>query len=146
MRALYTIGTSGRGLRGFVEALRGAGVDRVIDARLRNTSQLAGYARGPDLEFVLNDLLGISYRHEPSLAPTPEILDAFRAGGDWRTYERGFLELLRERNMLEVIEEARGDASRPCILCACERSDQCHRRLLAEAAADARPGLKVEHL
>ena len=146
MLALTTIGTSGRDLRGFVEALRGAAVDWVIDVRLRNTSQLAGYARGPDLEFLLTELIGITYLHVPMLAPTPEILDAFRATRDWPAYERRFMELMRERNMLNVAEAVTQDARRPCLLCACARPGHCHRRVIAEAMADARPGLRVEHL
>lgn len=142
---LYTIGTSGKSLREFVETLRGAKIDRVIDTRLRNTSHLAGFSKREDLEFLLGELLGIGFQHEPDLAPTPEILDTFRRDGDWAAYERRFEPLLREREMTRLVVQAAAGAARPCLLCACPSADHCHRRLLAEAVARERPGLRVEH-
>lgn len=146
MEALYTVGTSGRSLREFVAALRGARVDRVIDTRLRNTSHLAGFSKREDLEFLLVDLLGIAYRHEPDLAPAPEMLDRFRAGGDWESYESCFAAALRERDMVRIVRRATAGARRPCLLCACPSPARCHRRLIAEAVAASRRRLRVEHL
>lgn len=143
---LYTIGASGKSLREFVEALRGARADRVIDTRLRNTSHLAGFSKREDLEFLLEELLGIGYRHEPELAPTPAILDGFHRDHDWEAYERGFRPLIAERGMVRRILAAAEGAARPCLLCACAKPEHCHRRLLAEAVAEAHPRVRVEHL
>jgi uncharacterized protein (DUF488 family) len=143
---LFTIGTSGKSLREFVERLRAARVDLVIDIRLRNTSQLAGYSQRDSLEFLLPDLLGIAYRHETSLAPTPALLDGLRGGGEWDEFAAAFARLLQEREMLAVVAAAVGVAARPCLLCACRTPHHCHRRLLAEAVRSQRPHVRLEHL
>jgi uncharacterized protein (DUF488 family) len=143
---LYTIGTSGKSLGEFVGHLRAAGIDRVIDTRLQNTSHLAGFTKREHLEFLLTDLLGIGYRHEPDLAPAPELLEAFRRSRDWGAYERGFARLIEERGMADILEVATRATACPCLLCACPGPEQCHRRLLAEAVATSYPGLRVEHL
>jgi len=143
---LYTIGSSGKALREFVGSLRAAQIHRVIDVRLQNSSQLAGFAKREHLEFLLTELLGIDYRHEPELAPEPELLREFRRSQDWDRYAAGFGELIEARGMVDILMEAARGSARPCLLCACPSADHCHRRLLAEAAASAQPGLRVEHL
>ena len=83
MTTIYTIGYKGKSLATFIEQLRQAGVDGVIDVRLRNTSHLAGYTKRDDLAFLLREGFGIAYEHHPELAPTLEIFHAYRDEGDW---------------------------------------------------------------
>jgi uncharacterized protein (DUF488 family) len=142
--SLYTVGSSGKALRQFVEPLRRAEVDLVIDVRLQNTSQLAGFAKREHLEYLLPELLGIGYRHELELAP--HMFQEVRRSKDWESFEVAFQRLMEERRMVAIVERAAGDAARPCLLCACQTERRCHRRLIAEAVAAARPGLRVEHL
>ena len=78
MTRLYTIGYQRKPLARFIGDLQAAGVDGVIDVRLRNTSHLAGYTKRDDLAFLLREGFGIEYEHRPELAPTPEIFDAYR--------------------------------------------------------------------
>jgi uncharacterized protein (DUF488 family) len=146
MSTLYTIGTQGRSLANFITTLREAGVDAVIDIRLRNTSQLAGYTKRDDLAFLLREGFGIAYEHRPELAPTPEILDAYRRDKDWATYERDFIPVLAERQAEVVGEEILARYREPCLLCQEAKPAKCHRRLVAEYWESHLPDLTIVHL
>ena len=93
MVTIYTIGYKRKPLATFIDQLRQAGVDAVIDVRLRNTSHLAGYTKRDDLAFLLREGFGIAYEHHPELAPTLEIFDAYRDEKEWTAYESRFLPL-----------------------------------------------------
>ena len=146
MPTLYTIGHERRPLREFVQLLRQAGVDAVIDIRLRNTSALVGYTKRDDLAFLLSEGFGIAYEHHPELAPTPEILDGYHANPDWTAYTEHFARLLEERQPVVAGREMLARYGAPCLLCYEARPDHCHRRLLAEWWADRIPELQVVHL
>lgn len=146
MYTVYTIGTQGKFLEQFIVTLRQAGVDAVIDIRLRNTSQLAGYSKKDDLAFLLREGFGIAYEHRPDLAPTPEILDAYHQDQDWSAYEAAFAPLLRERRAEVVGAEIVARYRAPCLLCGEAKPAKCHRRLVAEYWAAHLPSLLVVHL
>ncbi len=146
MATVYTIGYQGKPLAGFIRQLRAAGVDAVIDIRLRNTSHLAGYTKRDDLAFLLREGFGLAYEHRPDLAPTPEILDAYQANGDWAAYEARFLALLAERTAEVVGRDLLARYRSPCLLCAEPTAEHCHRRLVAEYWAARLPELGVVHL
>jgi uncharacterized protein (DUF488 family) len=146
MRALYTIGHTKKSLERFIGLLQDAGTDAVIDIRLRNTSQLAGFAKRDDLAFLLREGFGIEYEHRPELAPTSEILDAFKGDGDWSAYERGFHHLLIERAATAIGREILARYRHPCLLCAEPLPDYCHRRLVAEWWVEHLPDVEVVHL
>jgi len=109
---LYTIGFTRSSARSFFTRLEDAGVERVIDVRLSNSGQLAGFAKRADLAYFLERLGGIGYHHELALAPTPELLDAYRTSHDWAAYAKGFARLLRKRR----VEDLPG--ARPRVSCA----------------------------
>ena len=113
---------------------------------MRNTSQLAGFAKRDDLAFLLREGFGIQYEHHPELAPTPEILDAYKASGDWLAYEADFLPLLIERHAETIGRELLVHYRHPCLLCAEPTPDHCHRRLVAEWWAQHLPDVEVVHL
>ena len=146
MTALYTIGYQRKPLRTFIGQLRRAGVDAVIDVRLRNTSHLAGYTKRDDLAFLLREGFSIAYEHHPELAPTLEMLDAYRDDRDWPDYEARFLALLVERAAESVGREIMARYRAPCLLCAEPAAEHCHRRLVAEYWAKHLPGLTIVHL
>ena len=146
MPTVYTIGYTQKSLERFVRLLQSAGVDAVVDIRLRNTSQLAGFTKRDDLAFLLQEGFGIGYEHRPDLAPTDEILDAYKAGRDWVAYERAFLALLAERRAEEIGRELLARYSRLCLLCAEPVPDRCHRRLVAEWWAAHLPNVEIIHL
>ncbi len=137
MPAVYTIGYRRKPLATFIGQLREAGVDAVIDVRLRNTSHL---------DFLLREGFGIAHEHHPELAPTPEILGAYRDDQDWAAYESHFLPLLVERVTESVGREIIARYRAPCLLCAEPQPDDCHRRLVAEYWAAHLPGLSTVHL
>jgi len=143
--ALHTIGFTQKSLRQFVALLQEAGVDAVIDSRLRNSGQLAGYAKKDDLAFVL-ELVGIAYEHHPELAPTPEILDTYRQDKDWARYVLHFRPLIADRAIETVGAGVLTRYRNPCLLCSEATPERCHRRLVAEYWQTHTPGLEVIHL
>jgi uncharacterized protein (DUF488 family) len=142
---LYTIGFTQKSLRQFVDLLRAAGVDGVVDIRLNSTSQLSGFAKRDDLAFIL-ELCGIGYLEEKRLAPTSDLLDTYHHDHDWEAYVPVFEALLAERPLAEVLAGIEERFARPCLLCAEPEPSHCHRRLVAEAFARLQPGLEVHHL
>jgi uncharacterized protein (DUF488 family) len=143
---IYTIGHTRKSLRQFIGLLQEDGVDAVIDVRLRNTSQLAGFAKRDDLAFLLREGFGIAYEHVVELAPTAEILDAYKKDHDWPAYERAYAQLLAEREALAIGRQLLERYQRPCLLCAEDTPDHCHRRLLAEYLAERIGNLEIVHL
>ena len=129
---VYTIGFTGRTARGFFDTLKEAGIERVIDVRLHNRSQLAGFTKASDLPYFLRAIGGIDYVHELRLAPTPEMLHAYRnKRGPWSDYEHAFHALLKERRVEVAIE--RGLFASPAVLlCSEPTAERCHRRIAAE--------------
>lgn len=111
--------------------MKDTGIKRLLDVRLNNASRLAGFARRADLPFFLERLCGAEYLHEPSLAPTREILDAYRKGGGWPGYERAFLDLLRERQVEKTLDRDIFEVP-TVLLCSEARAEHCHRRLVLE--------------
>ena len=110
MEALYTIGYTKKSLKEFISRLKDAGVDCVVDARLLNTSQLAGFAKRDDLEFLLEEGFDIRYVHMVDMAPSEEMLEEYKSGKDWDTYFERYTDLIHRRDMvvrfLEAAEEA----------------------------------------
>lgn len=143
---ILTIGFAQKTAERFFGALRSAGVRRLIDIRLNNTSQLARFTKREDLPFFLSELCGAEYVHEPLLAPTQEMLDAYKKEkGSWRDYERGFFALLRERKVEKKIPRELFSI-RSVLLCSEPEPDQCHRRLVAEYLQEKWSGVKIIHL
>lgn len=142
---LMTIGFTKKSARQFFEALQTAGVKRVADVRLHNVSQLAGFAKRKDLEYFLETICGIDYVHVPDLAPTHEMLDAFKKHrGPWQAYEDGFLDLMARRRIEKTIgPELLEDA---CLLCSEDKPDRCHRRLVAEYLKRHWGDVEIHHL
>jgi uncharacterized protein (DUF488 family) len=142
---LYTIGFTKKSAHQFFETLSDAGVKRVVDVRLNNVSQLAGFTKKQDLAYFLDKIDAIGYVHAPILAPTQDLLDSYKKhGGRWSEYEHRFLELMRERE----IENSWASELREsdCFLCSEESPHHCHRRLVAEYLDAHLGGIQVQHL
>jgi uncharacterized protein (DUF488 family) len=147
MPTLFTIGYTRKSLEQFIRLLQGSDVDAVIDIRLRNTSQLAGFSKRDDLAFLLREGFDIAYEHRPDLAPTPEILDMYKNDADWHGYVHAFRQLLAERDAPAAVGRQLLQRFRaPCLLCAEPTPEHCHRRLVAEWWAERLTGLEVVHL
>lgn len=142
---LFTIGFTKKNAQQFFDILIQAGVRRVIDTRLNNVSQLAGFTKRPDLEYFLNKIGNIEYVHLLDLAPTKDILDAYKKnGGDWLNYEKQFLKLIAERKIEEKVSPDLLDGG--CLLCSEATPHHCHRRLVAEYLSQKLGTIQIHHL
>lgn len=143
---IFTIGFTKKSAEIFFTRLKNAGVSRLVDVRLNNVSQLAGFTKRDDLRFFTRAICDIDYIHIPELAPTPEILDPYKKqkNGDWDLYERQFLDLMKERKIEEKIPPEVLDGG--CLLCSEEKPHHCHRRLVAEYLRDKWANVEIEHI
>ena len=129
---IYTIGFTRKSAAEFFELLRRNGIRRLIDVRLNNVSQLAGFTKRDDLAYFLQQILSADYRHEPLLAPTQEMLDDLKKHrGSWAEYERRFLALMHERRIEQELDRSIF-AVPTVLLCSEATAEQCHRRLIVE--------------
>lgn len=128
---VYTIGFTKKSASEFFETLKLNSVSRVIDVRLNNVSQLAGFSKKDDLEYFLKTICDIEYIHLPELAPTKMILDKYKKHkGSWEVYESEFLELIAKREIENTVP--RSLVENGCLLCSEKTSHRCHRRLVLE--------------
>ncbi|MGM0489172.1 MAG: DUF488 family protein [Planctomycetota bacterium] len=142
---LFTIGFTKKSAEEFFTALGAAGVRRIIDIRLNNTSQLAAFAKRDDLIYFLREICAIDYVHRPDLAPTPEIFEAYKKHkGTWERFEEDFKALMRQRRIETALEPELLDQA--CLLCSEPTADYCHRRLVGEYLVDEFSGLDLCHL
>lgn len=141
-----TIGFTQTTAEGFFERLLNAGVTKVVDVRLHNTSQLAGFAKSEDLAYFLRKIGGIDYVHQPLLAPTDEIMKGFKAKkGDFGVYRGRFLALMAERRIETKLRSELFEGA--CLLCSEATPEHCHRQLVCEYLNDKwRGALTVRHL
>ena len=143
---IFTIGFTKKSAEAFFTRLQRAGVKRLLDIRLNNVSQLAGFTKRDDLRYFTKAICGIEYIHVPQLAPTAEILNPYKKqkNGDWGLYERQFLELMRARQVEGTVSREQLDGS--CLLCSEEKPDYCHRRLVANYLKEKWGDVEVEHI
>ena len=144
---IYTLGYTKKSAEEFFGLLERYGVERVVDVRLKNTSQLAGFTKKDDLEYFLRRILGIEYCHLDFLAPTADLMRALRgAGEDWDLCTLEFAKLLEERDVLNRLERGFFSEKQCCLLCSEPDADHCHRRLVAEHLQEAWSDVDVVHL
>ncbi len=142
---VFTIGFTKKSARKFFETLRCSGARRVVDVRLNNISQLAGFAKRDDLEFFLKEVCGMEYVHLPDLAPTQAMLDEYKKlKGDWPTYEKRFLDLMEKRRIED--QTPRELLADGCLLCSEDKPHHCHRRLVTEYLKRHWGDIEVAHL
>jgi uncharacterized protein (DUF488 family) len=143
---IYSIGFTRKSAAEFFGLLRRAGVKRLIDVRLNNVSQLAGFTKRDDLAFFVKELCGADYVHELLLAPTQDMLDAYKkAKGSWADYERQFLRLMADRK-IETKLDRRLFAGPAALICSEPTPEHCHRRLVLEYLQDKWKDLTAIHL
>lgn len=142
--AVSTIGFTKTTAEGFFERLLTAGVKKVVDVRLHNTSQLAGFAKADDLAYFLQKIGGIEYAHQPLLAPTDAMLKAYKKEkGDWSAYETRFLDLMSERQIEQRLKPETLDGA--CLLCSEATPHHCHRRLVCQYLNEKWGGILQVH-
>jgi len=147
---LYTIGFTKKSAREFFDELLGpSGAKRVIDVRLRPSSQLAGFAKvsrsDGDFQFLLQRLCGMDYVHVPALAPSHDLFKSYRAGDmAWGEYAEHYLDLLSERKVEHQLD--RNLFADAVLLCSEDTPEQCHRRLAAEYLQRHWGDVEIVHL
>jgi uncharacterized protein (DUF488 family) len=143
---IFTIGFTKKSAETFFTRLKNAGVRRLIDVRLNNVSQLAGFTKKDDLRYFTKAICNVEYLHLPELAPTAEILDPYKKAknGDWGLYERQFIELMRSRHIESTVSRDVLDGG--CLLCSEEKPHHCHRRLVAEYLKEHWRDVEIEHI
>lgn len=142
---IFTIGFTKKNAEQFFTRLKQPGLQRVLDTRLNNVSQLAGFTKKEDLRFFLREVGNIEYVHLPALAPTQSMLDAYKKnGGDWETYEKQFLALMAERRIETSIDKQL--IAGACLLCSEATPHHCHRRLVAEYLREKWGDVDIQHL
>ena len=143
---VYTVGFTRKSAAEFFGILRQAAIQRVVDVRLNNSSQLAGFTKRGDFAFFLKEICEADYVHEPLLAPTRDMLTAYKKQkGTWEEYERRFLDLMAERRIEERIEESLFEVP-TVLLCSEPSAEHCHRRLVLEYLQDKWNHMKIVHL
>lgn len=131
MITLYTIGFTKKSAECFFNLLRDNQVKTLVDVRIKNTGQLAGFAKGKDLEFFTKEICHISYLHIIDFSPTKELLDKWHKQAiTWTEYDKTYITLLKEREILRKYDIKQFDGV--CFLCSEETAEYCHRRLLVE--------------
>lgn len=142
---IFTIGFTKTSAESFFERIKKSGTKKVVDVRLNNVSQLAGFAKMQDLRFFLKAICGVEYDHRLELAPTQDMLDQYKKeDGDWSSYERKFLDLISSRRIEKTIpRDALSDA---CLLCSEDKPHHCHRRLIAEYLRECWGGVEIINL
>ena len=142
---LFTIGFTRKSAHEFFSKLRRPRLVRLVDVRLNNVSQLAGFSKRDDLQFFCKEISSIEYLHLPELAPTKAMLDEYKKHrGAWMDYEAKFLALMAERKIETTIKADQLDGG--CLLCSEPTPEHCHRRLVAEYLKAKWGDVEIEHI
>jgi uncharacterized protein (DUF488 family) len=129
---IYSIGFTQKSAREFFGALKAHGIERLLDVRLNNTSQLAAFAKQADLGYFLKEICGAVYEHEPLLAPSQQMLDSYKKQkGSWEDYSKTYLALIRARKV-EAVLAKESFQRKTVLLCSEATAEHCHRRLALE--------------
>ena len=143
---IYSIGFTQKSAAEFFGALKAHGIERLLDVRLNNTSQLAAFAKQADLAYFLSEICGAAYEHEPRLAPTQEMLDAYKKQkGSWEDYTEAYLALIRSRKVESVLLRE-SFQRKTVLLCSEATPEHCHRRLALEYLQHHWGGVQITHL
>ncbi|MBA0185008.1 DUF488 domain-containing protein [Pectobacterium versatile] len=142
---VYSIGFTEKTAEKFFTLIKKEPVKTLIDVRLNNVSQLAGFAKKNDLKYFLHEICDVTYEHVLDLAPTKEILDPYKKGNvSWETYEDNFLNLMAKRNVERIDKSL---IENGCLLCSEHKPHHCHRRLVIEYLNEQwNTDLEVKHL
>ena len=143
---IYSIGFTQKSAREFFDTLKAHGIKRLLDVRLNNTSQLAAFAKQADLAYFLHEICGAAYEHEPLLAPTQEMLDAYKKQkGSWEDYTEAYLALIRTRKV-EAALSKKSFRKKTVLLCSEATAEHCHRRLVLEYLQNEWGSVRIIHL
>ncbi|TJX12702.1 DUF488 domain-containing protein [Tissierella creatinini] len=134
---IYTIGFTKKTAERFFNILKENRIELVLDIRLNNTSQLAGFAKFPDIKYFLNQICGIEYIHDVRFSPSEETLKRYKKKAiNWEQYISEFNITMNERNINKDIKENYSLDKNVCLLCSEVTSENCHRSLVSSRFKD----------
>lgn len=144
---LYTIGFTQKSAQQFFELISSYNIDILVDIRLNNKSQLAGFSKGDDLRYFLDKICSCKYQHCVEYAPTKDILDNYKKKIiSWDEYVAQYIPLMQKRNAVRKFIEQFGKYKSVCLLCSEPTPEYCHRRLLSEMIVAAHTDITVKHI
>lgn len=144
---IFTIGFTHKSAETFFGLLKKNAVGTIVDIRISNGSQLAGFSKGGDLEYFLDVICGCSYRHDTLFAPTMELMKSYRKHKITPArFEADYRQLMEERGAVDYFNQHYAAATNICLLCSEESPEHCHRRVLAEMLAEGRSDRTIIHL
>ena len=144
---LYTIGFTQKSAQQFFELIKANNIDMLVDIRLNNKSQLAGFTKGNDLQYFLEEICNCKYQHCIEYAPTKDILDSYKKKViSWDEYVEQYIPLMQRRNAVQKFTEKFAKFKAVCLLCSEPTPEHCHRRLLSEMIAAEHPEITVKHI
>ncbi|MFA0847160.1 MAG: DUF488 family protein [Methanobacterium formicicum] len=139
---IYTIGFTQKSAEEFFNILKDNQIEQLVDIRLNNKSQLAGFTKMKDLKYFLKKIANIDYYYFDYLAPTKELRKIVE---QWEIYTYEYLKLLENRNVLDILDPD-FFKKRTVFLCSEKLASQCHRRILANYIQENWPNVEVVHL
>jgi len=145
---IYTIGFTKKNAEQFFEPIKNSGIEMLIDVRLNNKSQLAGFTKAGDIEYFLKQICNCGYMHCDEFSPTKELLKDYQAGTtSWDEYETVFSQIMDKRGVCEKFYDRFSRFEKVCLLCSEATPEYCHRRLVAERVKASNPGkIEIVHL
>ncbi|MDD3436718.1 MAG: DUF488 domain-containing protein [Candidatus Gastranaerophilales bacterium] len=145
---IFTIGFAQKSAEDFFKLLIVNKIECLVDIRLNNSSQLAGFTKHKDLQYFLKTIVKIDYIHDIKYAPTKDILDAYKSGKiSWEDYKIKYDNLISTRKVEDLFKNTvHGKYSNICLLCSEAQATNCHRRLLAEYLKSKFNDVKIVHL
>ena len=144
---LYTIGFTQKSAQQFFELIKSNSIDMLVDIRLNNKSQLAGFTKGDDLRYFLGEICNCKYQHCIEYAPTKDILNSYKKKAiSWDEYVRQYIPLMQKRNAVQMFAERFAKYRAVCLLCSEPTPECCHRRLLSEMIVADHPEITVKHI
>jgi uncharacterized protein (DUF488 family) len=144
---IYTVGFTQKSAKHFFELIKNNHIDLLLDIRLNNKSQLAGFTKGDDLHYFLNEICQCDYKHCVEYAPTKEIMDGYKKKAlPWNEYVRQYTALIKQRGIYKQFMQQYHHYTHICLLCSEPTADNCHRRLLAEMLFKENPQIRIEHI
>jgi uncharacterized protein (DUF488 family) len=145
MIKLYTIGFTEKSAEQFFTLLKKAKVKKILDIRISNMSQLAGFTKGTDLEYFAKEIGNMTYEHNIDLAPTKELMTSYRGKLiSQPEFEKRYLKLLDSRKVKQKIDIEK--LNNTCLLCSEHMPEYCHRKVLAEYLFKMNNNIKIIHL
>ena len=128
---VFSLGFTKKNAEQFFHLLRANHVKTVLDVRLNNVSQLAGFAKRDDLAFFLREVANIDYVAMPDWAPTESLMKQYKSGDiGTERFEDDFMALMAQRNIERDVPRALLEHG--CLLCSEHEPHQCHRRLVLQ--------------